>query len=233
MAIEAVTYERAQSYREELPPSSYRTWQPTKLMKVLLEIEPLADKSGKISFGLEEIPGQPAKEMTYLGAEQVFDLKAIKTYYDALGSFLHMPMLKQIEEKGELDPDKLKSKCLEIVQKLEAVLSSSVFNINFGSFSSIQCMNSDCGKTIRKRHPHGLEVLAAQCFECNAEYEITSENNGQWQWRPLVEEVLCSTESCGEVFKLWKHEIKSGSHWHCNGCNRKFQLGLAIFEEKT
>lgn len=28
MAIESVTYERALSYKDEIPPSEYRTWQP-------------------------------------------------------------------------------------------------------------------------------------------------------------------------------------------------------------
>ena len=233
MAIEAVTYERAQSYSDELPPSAYQTWQPKKLMQELLEIEPRADKPSSIAYGIEDVPGEPAKKMTFLGGEQVFGLKAIKGHYDALGSYLHSPTLKQIEDKGVIDGARLKERCAEIVKALEVVFSSPVFNINFGSFTSIPCMNSDCGKTVRKRHPHGVEVLTAQCFECNAEYEITAENNGQWQWRPLVEDVSCPTESCGEVFKLWKHEMKSGSHWRCRGCNRRFQLGLAIFEAQT
>lgn len=230
MAIEAVTYERAQSYGDELPPSAYQTWQPKKLMQVLLEIEPLADKSGSIAFGIEDVPGEQAKEMTSLGKEQVFDFKAIKSHYDALGSYLHTPTLKQIEVQRSIDGSRLRQRCAEIVNALEAVLSSRVFNINFGSFTTIQCINTDCGKTIRKRHPHGVDVVAAKCFECEAEYEITLEPNGQWQWKPLIQEVSCSTESCDEVFKLWNHEVKSGSHWRCRGCNRKFQLGLAIFE---
>jgi hypothetical protein len=230
MAIEAVTYERAESYGDELPTSAYQTWQPKKLMQVLLEIEPLADKSGSIAFGIEDVPGEQAKEMTFLGKEQVFDFKSIKRHYDALGSYLHTPTLKQIEEQGSIDGTRLRQRCTEIVNALEAVLSSRVFNINFGSFTSVQCMNTDCGKTIRKRHPHGVDVVVAKCFDCEAEYEITLEPNGQWQWKPLIQEVPCSTESCDEVFKLWNHEVKAGSNWRCRGCNRKFQLGLAILE---
>ena len=32
MAIESVTYERAHSYRDEIPQAEYRTWQPKKVM---------------------------------------------------------------------------------------------------------------------------------------------------------------------------------------------------------
>lgn len=233
MAIEAVTYERAQSYGDELPPSAYQTWQPKKLMQELLEIEPRADKPSSIAYGIEDVLGEPAKHMTFLGAEQVFGLKSIKGHYDALGSYLHSPTLKQLEEKGSPDVARLKERCAEIVEALDAVLSSRVFNINFGNFTSIECMNSDCSKPIRKRHPHGVEVLAAKCYECDAEYEITADANGKWLWRPIVEELSCPTESCGEVFKRWNHEIKSGSQWCCQGCKNKFQLGLAIFQEQA
>lgn len=233
MAIEAVTYERAQSYGDELPPSAYQTWQPKKLMQVLLEIEPRADKPSSIAYGIQDAPREPAKQMTFLGGEQVFGLKAIKGHYDALGSYLHSPTLKQLEEKGTHDAVRLKERCAEIVTALDEVLSSRVFNINFGNFTSIECMNSECGEPIRKRHPHGVEVLAAKCYECNADYEITADANGEWLWRPMVEEVSCPTESCGEVIKLWQHEVKSGSHWRCRGCNNKFQLGLAIFQEQA
>ena len=44
MALESLVYERADSYREELPGRALYTWQPGKLLKMLLEIDPLADK---------------------------------------------------------------------------------------------------------------------------------------------------------------------------------------------
>ena len=230
MAIEALTYERAQSYKNEIPPTAYRTWQPKRLMDVLLDIEPTADKGGSIAVGREEIYGQPAKVMTSLGSEKVFDFKEIKAHYDALGSFLHTPTLKQLEENGGGDQVRLRRRCVEIVQKLEVVLSSPVFNINFGSFSSIQCADPDCGQTIRKRIPHGRELVEAKCFDCGADYQITATEDGECTWKPLKEEVACPTESCDHTFAMWKHEIKPGSFWSCPKCSGKFQIGLAIFE---
>jgi hypothetical protein len=91
MAIESVTYERAQSYREEIPLAEFRTWQPKKVMQLLIDIEPTADKGSSIAFGVEEVPGAAAKEMTLLGAEKVFSLRAIKEHYDALGSYSTCP----------------------------------------------------------------------------------------------------------------------------------------------
>lgn len=38
-AMEALTYDRAQAYAKEIPPEEMATWQPDKVMKVLLEID--------------------------------------------------------------------------------------------------------------------------------------------------------------------------------------------------
>ena len=199
-------------------------------MEVLLDIEPTADKGGSIAVGREEIYGQLAKVMTFLGSEKVFDFKAIKAHYDALGSYLHTPTLKQLEENGGGDLVRLRQRCSDIVQMLEVVLSSSIFDVKFGSFTSIECADRDCGQTIRKRIPHGKQLVDAKCFDCGADYQVTATKDGVCIWKPLQEEVACPTESCDHTFSMWKHEVKPGSHWRCPKCSGQFQIGLAIFE---
>jgi hypothetical protein len=229
MAIESVTYERAQSYKDEIPPSEYRTWQPKKLMQVLVDIEPNADKGVSIAFGIEEVPGVEAKEMTWLGAESVFDLKAIKAHYDALGSYLHMPTLKQLEESGEPDLSKLRSRCDAIIALLDKVLTSPVFNINFGTFSAIKCANSDCGQTIRKRVPAGATALSATCQACGMSYEVSAGPGDQCTWRPILEDVQCPGAGCSQVFKVSPSELQPGRRLACNVCGGRFQIGLGLF----
>lgn len=228
MAIECVTYERAKSYEKELPPTEYDTWQPGKLMKELLEIDPDADASGTLSFGIEEVPGEHAKEMQPLGAEKVFNLDAIKRSYDALGSYLHQPTLKQWS-KGGHDLPKARLKFERIANQLDEVLNSSIFNINFGNFTSFQCMNDDCARQIRKRIPRGSESVIAGCFDCSAQYEITVDGNGQCVARPLVQDVKCANPSCEHALKLFKHELRPGAYWTCTGCGTRSEIGLAVF----
>lgn len=232
MAIESVTYERAQSYKEEIPPSEYRTWQPKKLMQVLVDIEPSADKGSSIAFGIEEVPGVAAKEMTWLGAESVFDSKAIKAHYDALGSYLHMPTLKQLEEVGEPDLSKLRARCTTIIDLLEKVLGSKVFNINFGTFSTIKCANSDCNQTIRKRIPSGTAALAAACHACGMSYEVSTGPGDQCTWRPILEAVQCPGVECSQVFKVSPSELQPGRRLRCDTCSGLFQIGLGWFSVK-
>lgn len=228
MAIECVTYERARSYEEELPPTEYDTWQPGKLMKELLEIDPDADASGTLSFGIEDVPGEPAKEMKTLGAEKVFNLAAIKGSYDALGSYLHQPTLKQLS-KGGHDLPKARLKFKRIASQLDEVLASPIFNSNFGNFTSFQCMNDDCTRQIRKRIPRGAETVIAECFDCSAEHEITVDDDGKCSVRPLVQDVKCANPSCEHALKLFKHELRPGAYWTCTGCGTRSQIGLAVF----
>lgn len=67
MAMEALTYDRANAYKAEIPPSEYEAWQPRKVMLLLLDIDPDADKNSAISVGAEKEPGKPAKDMNFLG----------------------------------------------------------------------------------------------------------------------------------------------------------------------
>lgn len=229
MAIESVTYERAQSYKEEIPPSEYRTWQPKKLMQVLVDIEPNADKGSSIAFGIEEVPGVEAKEMTWLGAESVFDLKAIKAHYDALGSYLHMPTLKQLEESGEPDLSRLRERCESIIGLLDKVLASSVFNINFGTFSAIKCTNLDCGQTVRKRIPSGATALVAACRACGTNYKVSIGPGDQCNWRPILEDIQCPGPGCSQVFQVSPSELQHGRRLKCHACGGLFQIGLGWF----
>ena len=230
MVIECVTYERAQGYEKELPPREYDVWQPERLMKELLELDPLADASGTVSFGLEDEPGVPAKEMKTLGAEKVFNMRNIKDSYNALGSFLHQPTLRQLNEGKDRNWQRMGQRCDELFLKLEAVLASPIFNVNFGSFTTFKCLNDACGKEVRKRLPSGQAEVPAPCFECGAEHLVMVDPDGQVSVRPVIQDVHCAKKECGHVLKLFPHELKEGASWECPECGTVCLLGLAVFE---
>ena len=106
MAMEALTYDRAAAYKDEFPPKEYETWQPRKVMAVLLEIDPMTDKDSSIAIGSEEQYGVPAPKMTSLGTEKVLGLKTLKWHYDALGSYLHIQSLKSVRSGKTINPFK-------------------------------------------------------------------------------------------------------------------------------
>jgi hypothetical protein len=201
-AMEALTYDRAMAYKNDIPPEEYYTWQPRKLMMVLLGVDPDIGKSSTLAIGIEDEYGKPVppEQMLTLGTDHVLGLADLKTHYDALGSYLHMPSLSQIQAGKIADLGKLRERCEAVAHAIEKVLSSKVWNNTLGNIATLErCMNEDCGKPLHRRMPFGQEAIEARCFECNAEYTVASQNNHEVRWIPKMSEVRCASPESGKV----------------------------------
>ena len=131
LAMESLIYDRAAAYKQELPESEYATWQPRKLMSVLLEIDPHADKDSSIAAGLEKEYGVQAENMKYIGSEKVLKMGEIRKNYDMLRYHLHVPSLKQMTDGKTTDYEHIRQRCEELVSTIDKALSSTVFNAIF------------------------------------------------------------------------------------------------------
>jgi len=229
--MESLTYDRAVSYKDEFPEKEYETWQPKKVLAVLLEIDPTADKDSSIAFGIEDLPGVPAKEMHSLGIEKVLSMATIKKHYDALGSYLHMPTLKQQKLDIRLDLVKLRIRCEEISTYLGDVLSSPVFNSTFGRFGTVEC--SDCGEKFRKRIPFGKSSVLAICPKCKARYDINDQGGVKIEIRYQQTELACASPACGGKIYVGSHQIESGRGWACPDCQGYNRIALGISYEPS
>lgn len=229
--MEAVTYDRALAFKEEIPPEEYKNWQPRKLMAVLTDIDPSLVMTSTIAVGIETEHGKPAarEDMQFLGTDQVFTLRDLKAHYDAIGSYLHMPSLEQLQAGKIADPQKLITRCEAIITALEDVLNSSVYNVTVGNFALLdECMNEQCQRPIRKRIPHGKEYVEVQCFECKATYTVTSLSDHKVEFKPKMTLAKCSTNGCVGEIPLWPHEIRPGINWRCRECGVHNGIKLAI-----
>lgn len=229
--MEALTYDRAQAFQDEIPPEEYKTWQPRKLMAVLLELDPSIGKTATLHVGVEDEYGVPKENaaMQALGTDHVCTLADLKEHYDALGSYLHMPSLAQIRLGGERDLSKLRERCETIVGLVEKVLSSRVWNDTLGPFATLdECMNSICRKPIRKRIPVGSDAVDARCFECKAEYSIARQPDNTVLWKAKKIEVPCSTQGCPERMTLWPRQVAPGTKWLCRGCGVRNVISLSV-----
>lgn len=231
MAMEAVTYDRALAFKEEFPTEEYDTWQPKKVMAVLLEIDPMTDKDSTIAFGLEEEYGVPAKQMTSLGTETVLNMGVLKKHYDALGSFLHIQTIKSTKAGKAINHGKLRKRCEKIKAYLDEVLSSPVFNSTLGVFSSIEC--AECDKKIRKRIPRGENTTHVECSNCIASYRVRSSGANESVWEPLQQEIECANAECKKKIVVWEKEIHLGAYWNCTDCKGKNTFVLGITYEKS
>jgi len=231
MAMESLTYDRARAYKDEFPPDEYETWQPRKVMAVLLEIDATADKDSTLSYGVEETPGQPSAKMTMLGTEKVLNMETLRKHYDALGSFLHVPTLKQTRSGKAHDPEKQRKRCTEIAGYIEHVLDSPVHNVTLGNFASMEC--AECGKPIRKRMPASEKTVEAECFACKASYTLRDIGGAQVKWEPHVHQVACGNRACGHKIEIWRREFAAGATWTCPDCDGRNTIVLGIQHEEA
>lgn len=228
LAMEALTYDRARAYAAEIPPSSYDTWQPKKLMLLLLDIDPNAGRDSMLSVGVETEYGVQPAVMKPMGQEKVLSLATLKKHYDALGSYLHMPTIKQLDADSSPDKDKLTKRCKEIAEFIAGVLASPVFNITLGGFAEITC---ECGATIRKRLLHGTATLEAQCFACPASYFLEETVAGQVLWKPNQQKLRCQLAGCDTPIIAWQREIEPGRNWTCPKCASKNLICVGLVLE--
>lgn len=226
MTMEALTYDRALAYKDEFPPSGYDTWQPRKVMSLLLDIDPMADQDYSLSVGRQEQPGVPASEMTSLGADKVLNMKVLKKHYDALGSYLHILPMKQMRDGAKVDLNRMRLRCDEIVVFINKVLESPIFNVTLGNFSAINCR--ECENPIRKRIPFNQSEITAECFLCGATYTLIEKGDNVIEWMPHQQEVVCANSNCDHKTVVWHHEFKLGNYWKCAECNGENAFVLAI-----
>lgn len=229
MAMESLTYDRALAYKDEFPPDEYETWQPRRVMAVLLEIDPNADKDSSLAVGVEPSYGEPPEVMHALGAEKVLSMATLKRHYDALGSYLHVLSMKQRRLGTKVDHGKMRARCAEIATYLREVLASPVWNATFGNFASIECLK--CGQPVRKRYPHGAESIDARCFECGATYKVRDAGNNEALFEPDQVELRCANQACATAIYPWRSEIEPGVAWTCEVCGGRNIIRLAIYHE--
>ena len=77
-SLESLTYSHATGFEKELSNKKLNTWQPKKLLSILLEIDPFIDQAAIISVGIEKEYGTPSDDMRVVGATRPISLKEIK-----------------------------------------------------------------------------------------------------------------------------------------------------------
>jgi hypothetical protein len=230
MALESLIYDISKSYREELSETDFNTWQPKKLLEFLIEIDPSVEKKSEWRIGKQEQKGELPAVMSNLGVDRRLTLKEIKSFYDRFGNYLHTLTIKQLEDYKKLNYSKLKNSCNELINILDEVLSSAVFNTRMKVTSKISCWN--CSAKIVKNIPKGQSELTAKCRECGASYTVRTQNGGAVIWEPQLFSFSCGGKDCSESVELFEAAIKEGSWWICKSCNGRNTICLGVSYEK-
>jgi hypothetical protein len=125
-AIEYLTYDLLQTYREELPYDALKKWQPRELIAEMRTVDPYADCRSRLEVGPEVIPGEPPPTEGWisLGEEHKFSIEWANKKYNALGNYLHAPTLHQLESGNAPTLAVIIARATEILHECEKVLNS-------------------------------------------------------------------------------------------------------------
>lgn len=221
-AIEYITYDQLQSYMDEVSDDVLKKWTPKQVISAMLEVDPHADKSSTITFGLEHEYGvpPPPEEMQLLGQDRRFSMKWANKNHNALGNFLHAPTMLQLELSDVPTLTMMIDKATEVANECEHILRSPVCNVNFGQFFELECM--DCKKQIRKRSGSFTPEQGVVCQKCGATYDVKSTEDGQVSFDLRQAKYNC--HSCKTGNWLGIHRLIPGDVVICAACGKKASI---------
>lgn len=219
MAIEALTYQNLRAYLAETPNSVMAQWTPKKVMDELLAVDPHADRTVTVFFGIEETPGVPAADMQPLGEDRRFTQAWGNKAHNALGSFLHEPTIRQ-SETGKATEEQARTKASEIADELDCILATSLFGVNIGQYIVFDCT---CGFHVKRR----TSVLSPDdkvvCGGCGKHW-IYQEHEGDPPWRFIPDGYSFSCLACEATCQFEAHELADGKVVTCNACGAKAEI---------
>jgi ribosomal protein S14 len=218
MAIEALAYNLLEAYRSEVDFTAMRKWQPSKVIDELREIDAGADRGASITITSE----QDGKTIL-VGEEKRLTAEWISKAHRALGSFLHEPTIRQVEEGKPRDEAAIRAKAESIAAEIDAVLASPVYNINIGQFVEFQCV---CGFGLRRKLGALKDSGVFRCAECGRYWSyLRDDAQGRFGFTETQGQFAC--ERCGTPNAVTRRDLEAGARLRCD-CGAQYEFVQAF-----
>jgi hypothetical protein len=120
-AIEYITYDQVQTYRDELPYDMVKRWQPRELIVAMRTVDPYADIGGRLEVGPEVVLGEPPPTEGFrpLGEEHKFSMEWATKNHNALGNYLHSPTIHKLETGNVPTAEVIIARATEVLKECE------------------------------------------------------------------------------------------------------------------
>jgi transcription elongation factor Elf1 len=221
-AIEYIVYNQVQTYRDELPYDVIKKWQPRELIGEMLRVDPLADCSSTLSFTREAAPGvtpEPSAEgWKSLGEDHRLEKGWAVKKHNTLGNYLHAPTIHQLESGTAPPLETIIARATEVLQECEQVLSSKIFNGNFGEFFWFNCGDCKTQMRVRIHDPNQKQVVT--CRQCGAKYDAEFDEEQKVGMSPYKANYTCPVPCEGQN-EVWIHRIVEGAIFTCKKCGKR------------
>ncbi|MDZ7817536.1 MAG: hypothetical protein U5K55_02490 [Aliarcobacter sp.] len=207
MCIEILAYEKLKSYKERIPEDIYSKWQPTKIIKILEELEPDSRFDKKINvtnFGNE------SKEFK----QKEITSKFINDRYHKLGNYLHVPLTEKKQKK-----DKLKEYLESLVKELEPYVRNPVYS-TFSKVNRFEC--TECKKYfIRNSNSIKVgDIVTCYNSDCKAEFFLEKKVENGYLIKLVEAEIECF--NCKNMIYVPLYKLKDKNIISCLKCKNKY-----------
>lgn len=231
LAIEALVYDRAHSYGEDFPELEYAAWQPQKILKALIALDPNAQRDLTLYISSD---GTPNGEKVEVGTDKRLRLKDIEKRYNQLGNFVHSETIKSKRVGNSKRADEIRDRLEQVHVFLTERTNADIVNLRGGRVLSNQCGRAGCHMNVRCFASLGAEVIDAKCLDCRAEYTVTMDADG-CSWIANKQRWNCGSRDCGAENELWSEDVGHNKVWKCESCGyeNRFYLLVADIEELT
>ncbi len=218
--LEALSYELLLGYLNEVPLKALETWQPDKVMKELLRTDPSADQTSRIRMCKERPDGAPDGDWADIGEDRRLKAQWVAKAYHQLGSFLHIPTIKQSREGVSNEAEVIRQRVEPIRAQLAHVLESTVWNANFSISVTISCI--ECNAPIKRRSSFLEKAEPIECGNCGQLFDAESRPDGSYFFVPHSYSWRC--KACGEQRTIAQSKAKAGADVSCPKCGGSVTL---------
>jgi len=230
-AIEYLSYDLLQVYRDEIDFDAVKKWQPKAVISEMRTVDEYADKSNALYMGPEVVPGEPAPEDGWrlVGEENRMSMEWANKNYGTLGNFLHAPTIDQLESGKSPTLETLIKRANIVLTACEQILNSRIYNCNFGNFFTFTC--GDCGSQMKGRvkDPSKKQVVTCRNGKCGAIYDATP---GEGERVVLIlrkENWVCPP--CGTENWIGLHCVKEGNALNCAKCGHEMKVDYHLIDK--
>ena len=228
LALEALAYARLDTFEDLFRSDREMAWQPKQVLQALERMVPGATQPSSLAIGVEEVYGVESPSMRSLGTDDPLDTATVRKHYDALGSFLHMPTRKQLNQGRAPDLGKLRGRCGDLVLRLGQVLSSPIHGLRFNLAVDFPCERCDVKVSLNLPIESHLEV---SCVTCGAQYLVKTELKKSTV-QAMYRKMRCHRDECERFLTIWNDELVVGKLITCESCGFEHEIGLSL-RDKT
>jgi hypothetical protein len=209
--IEALCYDLLGVYLKEVPLRALEVWQPDKVMKELLRIDPQAHSTTRIRMRREGHDGSPDSAWRDLGEDRRLKPKFAEKAYQQLSNFIHVPTIKQLQVGKCADESIIRERAQRIRDKLAHTLAATIWNANFGGFYTFNC--TECESPIARRQSVLDMGEDVECGNCGQQYDVEKEPDGKLRF--IARSYSWECAACGERREIAQRLAKDGLDVSC------------------